>query len=118
MKPTTRTLPALVFSAATIVIAALAISAQAPPPGGQTPPPQAGQAPPPQRTPIKPPPVAPVPPPPPAPAAGPLTTAESTDYAATSTCDDVLAFIRGLQKLSPLVRVETIATSAVVEVAA
>jgi dipeptidyl-peptidase-4 len=55
---------------------------------------------------------APVPvPPPPPPASGPVTTAESTDYTATSTYADVLAFIRDLQKLSPLVRVETICTS-------
>ncbi len=61
--------------------------------------------------PIKPPAVAPVPPVPAAPASGPRTTAEVTDYAATSTYADVMAFIRDLQKLSPLVRVETIATS-------
>ena len=109
MKPTPRTLSALTLFAAAIVIAALAILAQVPPPGGSQAPPQ---GPPPQRTPIKPPPVAPVPPPPPAPAAGPVTTAESTDYTATSTTADVYAFIRGLQKLSPLVRVETIATTA------
>jgi hypothetical protein len=42
----------------------------------------------------------------------PRTTAESTDYAATSTYADVLAFIRDLQKLSPLVRVETICVTA------
>jgi dipeptidyl-peptidase-4 len=112
MKPTSRTLPVLAFVAGTIIIAALAISAQVPPPGAQTPPPQPGQAVPPERAPIQPPPVPPVPPPPPAPASGPLTTAESTNYAATSTCADVLAFIRGLQKLSPLVRVESIATTA------
>ena len=45
------------------------------------------------------------------PPAAPKTTAESTNYAATSTYADVLAFIRDLQKLSPLVRVETICTS-------
>jgi hypothetical protein len=50
--------------------------------------------------------------PPPAPASGPRTTAEATGYAATSTYADVLAFIRDLQKLSPLVRVETLAVSA------
>ena len=42
----------------------------------------------------------------------PKTTAETTEYAATSTYADVLSFIRELQKLSPLVRVETICTSA------
>ena len=49
----------------------------------------------------------PVPPPPP-PASGPVTAAEATGYAATSTYAEVMAFIRGLQKLSPLVRVETV----------
>jgi hypothetical protein len=48
----------------------------------------------------------------PTPAAGPKTTAEATEYAATSTYADVLSFIRDLQKLSPLVRVETICASA------
>jgi hypothetical protein len=46
-----------------------------------------------------------------APAAGPKTTAESTAYAATSTYAEVMSFIRELQKLSPLVRLETICTS-------
>ena len=46
------------------------------------------------------------------PAAGPKTAAETTEYAATSTYADVLSFIRDLQKLSPLVRVETLCTSA------
>ena len=46
------------------------------------------------------------------PPAAPKTTAETTEYAATSTYADVLSFIRDLQKLSPLVRVETICTSA------
>ncbi|MCX6569592.1 MAG: M14 family zinc carboxypeptidase, partial [Candidatus Aminicenantes bacterium] len=46
-----------------------------------------------------------------APAAVPKTTAETTEYAATSTYADVLSFIHELQKLSPLVRVETICTS-------
>jgi hypothetical protein len=104
MKPMPR-----IFVIAAVVVTALAISAQVPPPQGQAPP--AGQAPRPQREPITPPPPAPVPPPPPAPASGPLTTAESTSYAATSTFADVLSFIRDLQKLSPLVRVETICTS-------
>ena len=103
MKPLTRTLSASILIAGAAVATALAISAQVPPPA---------QAPPPQRAPIQPPPVAPVPPPPPPPASGPLTTAESTNYDATSTYADVLAFIRALQKLSPHVRVETIAVSA------
>jgi dipeptidyl-peptidase-4 len=102
MKPTVRTLSAAILAAAAVIVAALVIAAQVPPPGGQTPPPQ--------REPIKPPPVAPVPPPP-APASGPLTAPESTNYASTSTCADVAAFIRDLQKLSPLVRVESIATT-------
>jgi len=100
MKPTTRALIALAVFAA-----ALPVLAQTPPPGGTQAPPQA------PRTPVKPPAVAPVPPPPPAPASGPRTTAETTDYAATSTIADVLAFIRELQRLSPLVRVETICTT-------
>jgi len=54
---------------------------------------------------------APVQSPPPPLASGPITTAESTNYAATSTFAEVLAFIRELQKLSPFVRVETICTS-------
>jgi dipeptidyl-peptidase-4 len=41
----------------------------------------------------------------------PLTTAESTDYAATSTYADVMAFVREMQRLSPHVRVETICVS-------
>ena len=48
----------------------------------------------------------------PAASAGLKTTAEATDYAATSTYADVMSFIRGLQKLSPLLRVETLATTA------
>ena len=47
-----------------------------------------------------------------APPAGPKTTAEATDYAATSTYADVMAYIRELQKLSPFLRVETLATTA------
>jgi hypothetical protein len=43
---------------------------------------------------------------------GPKTTAESTDYAATSTYADVTSFIRELQRLSPLIHVETLATTA------
>ena len=46
------------------------------------------------------------------PPAGPRTTAESTDYAATSTYADVMSYIRELQKLSPFLRVETLATTA------
>ncbi|MHB8096017.1 MAG: M14 family zinc carboxypeptidase, partial [Candidatus Aminicenantales bacterium] len=42
---------------------------------------------------------------------GPKTVAESTEYAATSRHADVLAFIRELQRLSPLVRVETLCLS-------
>ena len=107
MKPTPRTLSVLTLFFAAIVIAALAI-AQVPPPSSQTtPPPSQPQRP----APIQPPPVAPVPPVPPAPPSGPKTTAEATDYAATSTYADVIAFVRDLQKLSPLVRVETIAVS-------
>ena len=110
MKPTSRTLAPSILVVAAIAIAALAITAQVPPPAGQTPPPQgAPQGPRPE--PVKPPPVAPVPPPPPAPASGPKTAAEATDYAATSTCAEVMGFIRDLQKLSPLVRVETLAVS-------
>jgi len=46
------------------------------------------------------------------PDAGPKTIAESTEYAATSTYADVMAFVRELQKLSPLIHVEWICTSA------
>ena len=103
--------PRFFFALAVLVVAQLLVAlpsaGQTPP--GQTPPP--GQAPRPQAPPIQPPPVAPVPPPPAAPASGPATTAESTNYKATSTYAEVLAFISDLQKLSPLVRVETIATS-------
>ncbi len=42
---------------------------------------------------------------------GPKTIAESTNYAATSRHADVMAFIRELQRLSPLVRVETLCES-------
>ncbi len=41
----------------------------------------------------------------------PLTTAEASDYAATSTYADVMAFIRQMQSLSPHIRVETICVS-------
>ncbi len=99
-----RALTAFAVLVAVPLLAAVPAAEQAPPPG-------AAQAPPPQRAPIKPPPIPPVPPPPAAPASGPVTTAESTNYDATSTYPEVLAFIRDLQKLSPLVRVETIATS-------
>jgi hypothetical protein len=104
MKTTARALITLA-----ILAAALPALAQTPPPGGtpQTPP----QGPRSQGAPITPPPFAPVPPLPPPPASGPKTTAEATDYAATSTCAEVMSFIRELQKLSPLVRVESICTS-------
>src|SRR5512137_3045486 len=107
MKPTPRALIALAVLIAAYLLITPTAAAQTPP--SQTPPPV--QAPRPKAPPIQPPPVAPVPPPPAAPASGPVTTAESTDYKATSTCAEVLAFISDLQKLSPLVRVETIATS-------
>lgn len=42
---------------------------------------------------------------------GPKTVAESTNYAATSRYADVMAFIRELQRLSPLVRVEILCES-------
>ncbi len=42
---------------------------------------------------------------------GPKTVAESTNYAATSRYADVMAFVRELQRLSPLVRVETLCES-------
>jgi hypothetical protein len=95
---------------AALILIGLSTAGQTPPNAPQTPP--SGQAPRPQGVPFQPPPVAPVAPPPPAPASGPKMTAEATDYAATSTYADVLAFIRDLQKLSPLVRVETMAISA------
>ena len=44
--------------------------------------------------------------------AGPLTVAESSGYAATSRYADVMAFVRELQRQSPLIRVETLGTSA------
>ncbi|MDH4197692.1 MAG: hypothetical protein OEW05_09820, partial [Candidatus Aminicenantes bacterium] len=44
--------------------------------------------------------------------AKPLTVAESSDYKATSTYAEVMTFIRDLQRLSPLVRVETMAVTA------
>jgi dipeptidyl-peptidase-4 len=110
MKPSLRPVRASALVIAAVAVAALFLAAQVPPPAGQTRPPQGapqGQRP----EPIKPPPVAPVPPPPAAPASGPRTTAETTDYAATSTYAEVMAYIRDLQKLSPLVRVETLAVS-------
>jgi murein tripeptide amidase MpaA len=110
MQSTHRPLRASTLALAAVAVAALVLAAQVPPPAGQTPPPQgAPQGPRPE--PIKPPPVAPVPPPPAAPASGPRTAAEATDYAATSTYAEVMAFIHGLQKLSPLVRLETLAVS-------
>jgi len=42
---------------------------------------------------------------------GPQTVAEATGYKATSRHADVMAFIREVQRLSPLVRVETLCTS-------
>jgi hypothetical protein len=48
----------------------------------------------------------------PAPPAGPRTTAEASDYKATSTYADVISYIRELQELSPYLRVETLCTSA------
>jgi hypothetical protein len=107
MKPKPWILVALMLITAAVIAVVLPVVAQTPPPSGQTPP--SGQAP--RPAPIKPPPVAPVPPPPAAPASGPKTAAEATDYAATSTYAEVMSFVRELQKLSPLVRVETIATS-------
>lgn len=41
----------------------------------------------------------------------PLTVAEKSGFQATSRYDDVLAFIRDLQRMSPNIRVETLATS-------
>jgi hypothetical protein len=41
----------------------------------------------------------------------PLTVAEGSQFQATSRYDDVLAFIRNLQKMSPNLRLETLATS-------
>ncbi len=43
---------------------------------------------------------------------GPRTVAESSGFTATSRHADVLAFVRELQRQSPYVRVETLATSA------
>lgn len=42
----------------------------------------------------------------------PKTVAESTNYTATSRYADVMAFVHELQRLSPLVRVETLCVSA------
>lgn len=42
----------------------------------------------------------------------PLTTAEKTNYAKTSTYKDVMNFIKELQKLSPYISVQTLCTSA------
>lgn len=44
--------------------------------------------------------------------ASPRTVAESSEYSATSTCAEVRTFIRDLQRLSPLVRVESLAVTA------
>lgn len=102
MKPTFRVLIAFAVLVAVPFLIALPAAAQIPPGAAQ---PAGGPplAPRPQ--------VASILPPPSPPASGPRTTAESTDYAATSTYADVLAFVHDLQGLSPLVRVETIATS-------
>jgi dipeptidyl-peptidase-4 len=109
MKPKTGTFSAAARFVVAGLVAVLALAAQVPPPsGGQAPP----QGPPGQRAPIQAPPIAPVPPPPPPPSSGPITIAESTDYDATSTYADVLAYIGALQKLSSNFRVETIAVSA------
>jgi len=43
---------------------------------------------------------------------GPLTKAESSDFTATSRFADVIDFIKALQRQSPLIRVETLCTSA------
>ncbi len=42
---------------------------------------------------------------------GPLTVAETSGFKATSRYADVMGFIRELQRLSPMVRVETLCTS-------
>jgi hypothetical protein len=47
----------------------------------------------------------------PVPSPKPLTVAEATDYKQTSLHADVVAFIRELQKMSPLLRVETLCVS-------
>jgi Zinc carboxypeptidase len=44
-------------------------------------------------------------------ARGPLTVAESSDFRSTSRYSDVLDFVRKLQELSPLIRVERLCTS-------
>ena len=107
MKPTPRALIALAVLIAAQVLVALPAAGQTPP--GQAPPP--GQTPRPKAPPIQPPAGRSRPAASRSPGLGPVTTAESTNYKATSTYAEVLAFIRDLQKLSPLVRVETIATS-------
>ena len=47
-----------------------------------------------------------------APPSKPLTVAESSDFKATSTYAEVLTYVRDIQRLSPLVRVETMAVTA------
>ncbi len=47
-----------------------------------------------------------------APAGGPKTVAESTGYAATSTYAEVMSYVRELQKLSPLIHLEWVCTTA------
>ena len=91
MRPAFRRIPALaVFIISFLVIAASSSAAQAKAPAQAAASTSPAQA---------------------APPAGPKTTAESTDYAATSTYAEVMSFIRELQRLSPLVRLETICTS-------
>ncbi|MEN6561189.1 MAG: M14 family metallopeptidase [Acidobacteriota bacterium] len=109
MKKTARILGSLALFALAASLVPPAASAQTPPAKPQTPSGAQGQGP--QGEPFPLPPVPPVPPPPAPPASGPVTTAEASAYAATSTYAEVMAFIRGLQELSPLVRVETIAAS-------
>jgi hypothetical protein len=90
MKPTSGRLPAFAgFTILFLLVAASLSAAQAKP-----------QA------------VTPAAPAPTAPPAGPKTAAEATDYQATSTYAEVMSFIRELQKLSPLVRLETLCVSA------
>jgi len=40
-----------------------------------------------------------------------LTVAEKTDFASTSTYDDVMTFINNLQSTSPYIKIDTIAIS-------
>jgi hypothetical protein len=98
MRPASCRLPALaVLAVASLVVAAPSFAAQAKP-----------QAAAPVQAPAQ---VSASTSPAPAPPAGPRTTAETTEFQATSTYAEVMSFIRALQKLSPLVRLETICTS-------